>query len=184
MANSKVAIRYASSFLETAVEKNVIDIVAEDFQLVYNTFAASKELRNIMKSPIIKSDVKQKVLNEIFESKISKDAKEYFEFILSKGREKLISEILQKFFELKDEKFGIANVQVATAFEVTEDQKIMLEKKFAAILKKKIRLTYSVDENIIGGFVAKVGDTVYNASVLHQLDLLKKEFLHGSALLN
>jgi len=184
MANSKVAIRYASSFLDNSIEKKVIDQVSDDLRLIYDAFIASKELVNVMKSPIIKRETKQKVFNEIFASKIGKDAKEYFDFILSKGREDLLTEILQMFFELKDDKFGVANVHVTIAFDLSSDQKSMLEQKFAKMLNKKVRLTFSIDEDIIGGFVAKVSDTVYDASVLHQLELLRKEFLHGSAALN
>ena len=184
MANSKVAIRYALSFLDTSIEKNVVDQVSKDLQLIYNAFIASKELSNAMKSPIIKSETKQKVFEEIFAAKIEKDAKEYFNFVLFKGRIDLLTEILQMFFDLKDDRFGIANVHVTTAFDLASDQKSMLEEKFAKVLNKKVHITFSIDEKIIGGFLAKVRDTVYDASVSHQLDLLKKEFLHGSALLN
>jgi len=85
---------------------------------------------------------------------------------------------------LRDEHLGIANVDAVTAFDLTSDQKTQLQQKFALFLNKKVKFKYSVDKKIIGGFIAKVGDTVYNASLLHQLDLLKNQFLHGSVSLN
>ena len=75
-------------------------------------------------------------------------------------------------------------VDVTTAFDFTNEQKTQLQQKFESYLKKKTRLTYKVDRNIIGGFIAKVGDTVYNASMAHQLGLLKKTFLQSSITLN
>lgn len=184
MSNSKVAIRYASSFLDTSIENNVIDKVSEDFELMYNSIIKSNELKTAIKSPIIKSETKLKILNEIFGNKIGEDTKSYLNFIVDKGRENILMEIFEKFFYLKDEHFGIANVLVTTAYDLSSEQKIQFQQKFETYLNKKVKLTYSIDNKIIGGFVAKAGDTVYNASVLHQLGLLKKQFLHGSVFLN
>ncbi len=106
------------------------------------------------------------------------------DFTISKGREDLILEILEKFESLKDEYTGFVKIDVTTAFEFTTEQKTQLQQKFESYLKKKARLTFKVEKNIIGGFIAKVGDTVYNASMAHQLGLLKKTFLQSSITLN
>lgn len=184
MAASKVAIRYASSFLDTAIEKNLLDKVSEDFELIYNTLNASSELRRAIKSPIIKNEIKQSIFAKIFKDKINVETFTYLDFIISKGRENILLEILEKFFYLRDKHLGLANVQVSTAFDLTAEQKAQLQEKFTSYLNKKVKLSFLIDQKLIGGFVAKVGDTVYNASVIHQLGLLKKEFLHGSVRLN
>jgi F-type H+-transporting ATPase subunit delta len=184
MANSKVAIRYASSFLDTAIENNVIDKVSEDFDLIYNSIIKSNELKNAIKSPIIKNETKRNIFDAIFGNKIGIDAKSYLNFVITKGRENILVGILERFFFLRDEHLGIANVDAIIAFDLTSDQKTQLQQKFALLLNKKVKFKYSVDKKIIGGFIAKVGDTVYNASLLHQLDLLKNQFLHGSVSLN
>ena len=59
-----------------------------------------------------------------------------------------------------------------------------MKDKFETILNKKVIINISVDKNIVGGFIAQVGDTVYDASVIHQLDLLRKEFKQGGLALN
>ena len=100
------------------------------------------------------------------------------------GREDLFTEILEKFDNLKDEHIGSVKIDVTTAFIFNDEQKIQLQQKFESHLKKKARLTFKVDQNIIGGFVAKVGDTVYNASMIHQLGLLKKQLLQDGITLN
>jgi F-type H+-transporting ATPase subunit delta len=184
MAASKVAIRYASSFLDTAIEKNLLDKVSQDFDLIYKTLNQSADLRRAIKSPIIKKETKQSIFAAVFKDKINDETFSYLDFVIGKGREEILQEILEKFFYLRDEYLGIANVHVITAFNLSSEQKEQLKQRFELILRKQIVLTYSVDEKIIGGFVAKVGDTIYNASVLHQLDLLKKQFLHGSVYLN
>jgi F-type H+-transporting ATPase subunit delta len=184
MASSKVAIRYASSFLGTAIEKNILDRVSDDFELIYNSLNKNDELKRAIKSPVIKNEKKISILTAIFGNKISEETLSYINFVILKGREDILTEILEKFIYLRDEHLGIANVHVTTAFNVTAEQKIHLQEKFASYLNKKVKLNFTVDEKIIGGFIAKVGDTVYNASITHQLDLLKEQFLHGSVNLN
>lgn len=184
MAQSKVAIRYAISFLDTAIEKNILKQVSSDFELIYNSLNKSSDLKRALKSPIIKNEIKESVFAAIYKDKISSESFSYLNFIISKGRENILTDILEKFFFIRDEYLGIANVQITSAFELTSEQKMQLQKKFESILNKKVKANYVIDEKIIGGFIAKVGDTVYNASVLNQLELLKKQFLHGSVSLN
>jgi F-type H+-transporting ATPase subunit delta len=184
MALSKVANRYAQSFLDTSIEKNILDRVADDFELVYRTITKSDELLRAIKSPIVKPETKKIFLSKIFGNLISKDSISFLDFTISKGREDLILEILEKFESLKDEYTGFVKIDVTTAFEFTTEQKTQLQQKFESYLKKKARLTFKVEKNIIGGFIAKVDDTVYNASMAHQLGLLKKTFLQSSITLN
>jgi F-type H+-transporting ATPase subunit delta len=184
MAASKVAIRYAQSFLDTSIEKNILLRVADDLELVANTLSKSIELRRAIKSPVIKVETKKAILIEVFGKLLSKDSLDYLNFVIDKNREEILPEILEKFEIIKNEQLGIVKVDVTTAFDFTIEQRNQLQQKFESFLKKKAKLSYRVDTNIIGGFIAKVGDTVYNASMIHQLGLLKKEFLQGSVTLN
>lgn len=184
MASSKVAIRYAQSFLDTSIEKNILAKVAEEFELVAHTLSKNYDLLRAIKSPVIKSETKKSVLAEVFGKLLSKDSVDFLNFVIDKGREEILIEILEKFEALKDEHTGVVKVDVTTAFDFTAEQKSQLQQKFESYLKKRARLSYKVDPSIIGGFIAKVGDTVYNASMVHQLGLLKKEFLQGSVTLN
>lgn len=180
MAASKVAIRYASSFLESSIEKNKLDLVSKDFEIVYDALQKSDELVRFIKSPVIKNETKQSVLTKIFKDKISKESLDYLLFVASKGREDILTEILEKFFDLKDDYQKVARIQITTSYAFTAEQQKHFAEKFEALLNKKVILSFSVDNKLIGGFVAKVGDTIYDASVVHQLELLKKQFLQGS----
>ena len=66
MASSKVANRYSKSFLDTSIEKNILDKVSSDFDLVYRSLIKSPELLRAFKSPVIKTETKQSILAEIF----------------------------------------------------------------------------------------------------------------------
>lgn len=184
MADFRILHRYATSLLETSIEKKNLDVVTSDIQLLVETLDKSRQLQLMLESPVVKPEVKLNILKEIFSSKISKDSMDFIEFVISKQRENLLNSIGKRFLELRDEYLGIANVFITTASEFTNDQKSLLENKLEKILDKKVRLNFKTDLNLVGGFIAKVNDTLYDASIKHQLELLKKQFLTGDISLN
>ncbi|NWG29133.1 MAG: ATP synthase F1 subunit delta [Ignavibacteriaceae bacterium] len=184
MADFRILHRYATSLLETSIEKKNLDVVTSDMQLLVETLDKSKQLQLMLESPVVKPEVKLNILREIFSSKISKDSMDFIEFVILKQRESLLNSIGKRFLELRDEYLRIANVFVTTATEFTTDQKSLLERKLEKILDKKVRLNFKTDSNLVGGFIAKVNDTLYDASIKHQLELLKKQFLTGDISLN
>jgi F-type H+-transporting ATPase subunit delta len=184
MSDFKVSHRYATSLLETAIEKKNLDLASADVQLIVNVLEQNRQLQLILENPVFRPELKLSVLKEIFEKRISKDSLNFIEFIVSKKRENILPAIGRRFLELYDEHLGIANVSVTTATEFTDDQKKILQSRLENVLKKKVRLNFKIDLNLVGGFIAKVGDTLYDASIKHQLDLLRKQFLTGEFSLN
>ncbi|MCH7723482.1 MAG: ATP synthase F1 subunit delta [Bacteroidetes bacterium] len=184
MPGSKVLNRYAITLLEIALEKNNLDIVHNDIKLLINTFDKSSDLKRVVESPVIKPDVKISILNEIFSKQLNKDTLDFVHFIVNKRREEILYPVAKRFIELRNEHLGIVELKVSTAFTLSDAEITDLKNKFETILNKKVTTKFTVDNNLIGGFIARVGDTVYNASVKHQLSLLKKEFTHSGLSLN
>jgi F-type H+-transporting ATPase subunit delta len=137
-----------------------------------------------MESPVVKLELKISILDEIFSRQIDKDALNFIHFVINKRREEILYAVSRRFVELRNEHLGIVELKVITAFKFTDNQKLMLKERFEKILKKKINISFSVDQNLVGGFIAQVGDTVYDASLKHQLELLKKEFVLSGLSLN
>jgi F-type H+-transporting ATPase subunit delta len=184
MADHKVSLRYATSLLTTAVNKNIFEQVAADVEIIAGAMKESPKLKRALKNPVIKPEMKITILEEIFKSKINPETMHFIRFLVKKGREDLLDQVAQKFLELRDEKLGIVNVDVQTAFEMTELQKSELQAKLEQMLNKKVRFKIQTVPDVVGGFVAKVNDTVYDASVKHQLEILKQQLLKGGAALN
>ena len=184
MADSKVAYRYASSLLDTALENNTLDKVDKDLKLLIESFDKSGELKRAVESPVIKSRLKISILKEIFSKKMDKETIKFIQFVVDKNREDTLYAIAEKFIDLRNDHLGIVELNVKTAFKFNEDQKQEVKTRFEKILKKTVNLNVIVDNSLVGGFIAKVGDTVYDASLKHQLELLKKEFAQGSLSLN
>ncbi len=184
MADFRILHRYATSLLETAIEKNNLEVVTTDIKLLVDTLDKNRQLQLMLDSPVVRPETKLSVMNEIFAGRISKDSMAFVEFIISKSRESLLNSICKRFLELQDEHLGIANVIVTTAVDFSNEQKNVLQNKLEKILNKKVRLNFKSDTKLVGGFIAKVDDTLYDASIKHQLELLKKQFLTGDISLN
>jgi F-type H+-transporting ATPase subunit delta len=153
-------------------------------ELIASTLGANKELMHVLSSPIIKQGVKLTILEEIFKSRVKPDTIVFLKFLIEKNRENLLENIARIFLELKDEQDGIVNVEVRAPESFTGDQLEKFKGNLEKTLNKKVRLNLKIDSEIIGGFVAKADDTVFDASLKHQLELLKKQLLKGGASLN
>jgi F-type H+-transporting ATPase subunit delta len=178
--NTKISIRYALSLLAIANEKGNLNTLSEDMELILSAINSSSDLRVLLASPVVKLDTKKLLFENIFKSRISSDSLNFIKFIAEKGRENLLQDIIMKFLNLKDEQLGIVNVDVHTAYDFSDEERKKFKEKLEDILKKEVKSRFITDRSIIGGFTAKVGDTVFDASLKHQLELLKNQFLKGS----
>lgn len=180
MTDFKVSHRYATSLLENSVEKNKLQVITGDMKLLSNTLKDNVKLQLALESPVVKPEVKSSILKEIFKDFFDRDTFKFIDFVIEKKREDLLYTIASRFLELRDEHLGEVQVSVKTVYEFSEEQKHALIKNLEKTLNKKVRLTFTIDEDLIGGFVAKAGDTLFDASLQHQLDLLKYQLLFGS----
>ncbi len=184
MSEFKISKRYATSLIETAEEKNLLDSVARDVELIASTLDANRQLILMLSNPIIKPNIKFNILAEIFKSRINQETINFLKFLVEKNRENLLDSIAKIFLELRDKRLGIVNVEVKAAVAFTDDQVQNFKNNLEKFLNKKIRIIFKIDPEIIGGFVAKVNDTMFDASLKHQLGLLKKQFLQSSGSFN
>ncbi len=184
MSEYKVSHRYASSLLDTAVEKNILNNVAADVELVNTVLRSSRPLAMAMSSPVVKPNIKLAILKDLFTSRVNPETMNFLKFVIHKDRENLLESITEIFLQLRDNKLGIVNVKVKSAVEFSGEQKEQFKNNLEKYLRKNVRLHFEIDQSIIGGFVAQVEDTVFDASIQHQLELLKKQLLKGSVSLN
>lgn len=179
MKNTRVARRYAQALMMTADSTTAIDTIAADLELIKNALETSRELRRFMASPIVSVERKQRVFRELFGSRVSSTTLSFLDLLTEKQRENILAEVIQQYHALRDERYGIVNVDVATAIEVTQQQEKRLAEQLERYTQKKVRLRFTIDKAIQGGLRVKIGDTVLDASITHQLALLRERLAHG-----
>ncbi|MBM4167069.1 MAG: ATP synthase F1 subunit delta [Ignavibacteria bacterium] len=177
MASSKrAAHRYALAVLDLATELQYVDSVADDFAMLNDAMQSSRELKNFFRSPIINRQKKKMIVNELFLKKVSKPTMNFLSLIAAKGREELLPEIVEEFIKLNNVRHNLLNITVDSAVELTSSQKEQLIHHWERITKKSVRLQAIVDRALQGGFVVRVGDTVWDASVKRQLEMMWEKF--------
>lgn len=175
MAGTRAAIRYAKAILDIAKVNNSVDAVNADMIAIAKAVKESAELKNFLQSPVVKGEIKFSSLNEIFAS-AQKETKGLFQLLLANKRFELLNDVALQFNALYDELNGIEVAKVTTAVPMTAELETKVLAKIASFSNKKITLENIVDPAIIGGFILRMGDKQYNASVASRLQNLKREF--------
>ena len=175
MSGARAAIRYAKAVLSLASDQKAADAVNSDMKLLSNTLLESKELSDMLQNPVVASSIKKSVLLEVFKNS-NKTTLSLIDTLISNNRIDIISDVALKYRQLFDQSKGIELATVTTAVALTAD----LEKKVLAKAKeltgKDVEVKNIIDESILGGFILRIGDVQYNASVSNQLNKLKREF--------
>jgi F-type H+-transporting ATPase subunit delta len=180
MSAYRVARRYAEAALELAEEQKQGERLAGDLELIQKAMKESVELQSFLKSPVISKEKKRAVLAALFEAKVGTLAFDFLNLLVEKGREDVLDSILVEYFKMRDDQLGIMTLELRAAVDLTKDQQKNIAKRFEEMTRKKIRVVFSIDKQLKGGFVARVGDTVYNGSVSRQLELLRDRFAEGA----
>lgn len=179
MATSRAAVRYAKALIETAQANNVSDQVASDMQTINQAINDSVELKQFLDNPVVKADVKKKALDEIFSS-LSADSKLLFGLLNSNHRFALLPQIAAEYIALYESSKGIARAYVTTATPLNDDLKTkVLDKVKQLTSESQIEIINEVNPDIIGGFIIRIGDMQYNASIADKLNQLKRELINN-----
>lgn len=175
MAGARAAIRYAKAVLSLASDQKSMDAVNTDMKLIANTIAQSKDLSDAIQSPVISSTVKKSVLLEVFKNS-NKTTLSLIDTLILNNRIAILSDIAVKYNQLFDQSKGIELATVTTAVPLTDALKQKVLAKAKELTGKDIEVDSIVDDTIIGGFILRIGDIQYNASISNQLSKLKREF--------
>lgn len=177
MSVQRIASRYAKSLVSLAAEQNKLDRVAEDIRL-FQSLVSNRDLYLLLKSPIIKADKKQQILDAVFNSKLDPLMSAFLEILVRKGREAYLPEIANAFMEQYKRLKHISTVRLTTAAPLSEETIAAIRKKLESsdATDDVIELIAEADPGLIGGFVIEFDGRLYDTSVANKLEELKREF--------
>lgn len=180
MSVIRVAHRYAKSLVQLAKENESLESIHEEVLSIHELIDTSDDLKFLLRSPIIKQQKKQKIIQQVFKGNVSDTLMNFLNIVLAKGREGILPEILDAFVTEYNNIKGITPVIMTTAVPVDEEFGAsvinILQKEFGL---SQVELTQEVDEKLIGGLVLEFDHKRYDASVSHQLDRLRHTLLNA-----
>ncbi len=177
MSTYRIASRYAKSLIDLATEQGKLDSVVDDMTF-FSGVAKLHDVALLLKSPIISGDKKGKVLHAIVDGKMDPITSGFIDIILRKGREAHLGDIAQEVINQYRAIKGISVVDVVSAETLAPETLDAIRKKLveSKLTKESVTFRTSIDKDLIGGFVISFDDKLYDASVKHQLDVLRKQF--------
>jgi F-type H+-transporting ATPase subunit delta len=175
MAGSRAAIRYAKAIIDLAQEQKAGEAVAKDMDSIVKTVQNSKDLRLMLNSPIVKVETKKAALLEIF-SGMHTVSEGVIDILVSNKRIDLLGNIAAQYCTLYDQLQGKQVAVVTTAVPLTDALRKKVLAKVKDLTNNEVTIENKIDESIIGGFILRVGDLQYNASIANQLNTLKRTF--------
>ncbi len=176
MSNNRAALRYAKAILDLSKDQKNIDETYNNMQLVNDTIAENAELQTVLGSSIVKSDIKKSALLAIFDGKLNAVSKGLIDLLISNKRIADFGTVASQFVKLYDTEKGKQIAKVTTAMALNDTLKTQVLGKVKELTGKEAVLENIIDPSIIGGFILRVGDIQYDASIANKLNVIKRQF--------
>ncbi len=179
MSNYRIAVRYAKSLMELAIDNEKLEEVKEDIDMFYSLCNTNRDFINFLRNPIIHSYKKSGIIKHIFEEKFNELTFRFIEIVTRKGREDVLPDIAGQFLVLYRQHKKIQIVEVVTPGKLDKS----LREDFMDFARDyvgkdwKVELNEKVKEDLIGGFVVKIGDKQIDSSVSSKLREIRKKLI-------
>lgn len=177
MSVEKIATRYSKSLVDLAIEQNKLEEANTDIKYIRKV-CDNADFMSLIKSPIISSGKKRKVFDALFTGKVSPMTSNLLNVILNKGREAYLHDMTTEFIQQYKKIKHVSSVVLTTAEPLGQDgiNSILAKINQSKTTDDNIELEVKVDPSLIGGFILRYDDKLYDTSVKHKLEQIKKEF--------
>lgn len=169
---------YGEALFEVAMEEKKADLFLEEAQEILTILEQNPELDKLMKHPKISKQEKEQVLDNVFQSNVSREMTGFMKLLVNKERYGELPGIFQYLIDRIKEEKRIGVAFVTTAVELTEEKKAAIKKRLLETTSyKSMEMHYEVEKAIIGGMIIRIGDRVVDSSVRTKLEEMKKQLL-------
>ena len=175
MATDELIHGYAEALFSIVRAEGELERVEDELFHFGKLLESNHELKQALSDKSIEADQRQKVLGEILEGKVSPHTLGLLGFIVAQGRARQLPQILTELSDLAAEARNSVVAEVRSAIPLDDSQRTQLAEALSGATGKKVELKVVIDPSVIGGLVAKVGDTVIDGTVRRRLEQLKEQ---------
>lgn len=176
MSLQTIARRYSAALADVAIERREEREVQVELDHWAQMIEDNPQLKEIWANPTVAYDQKRKVLEDLISrTRVRETTASFLRVLLKNQRLSQLREVAARFGQVLDERSGVVAANVTTARPIPEELKSALQQTLAEATGQRVRLSFTTDETIIGGLVARIGSTVYDGSVQGHLERLSEE---------
>lgn len=180
MNQSKISVRYAKALFQLALEKNQLEEVRKDILLVSQSLKEYEQFRLFLKSPVVKPSQKHNLMTDLFKNSVTEISLNFLGLLVQNKRENHLEDISRQFLDVYSKYKGIKSALITTAVPLDESIRQNLYQQLSSVYKAEIDLVTHQDASILGGFILKIGDQQYDASIANGLRRMKTALLNES----
>ena len=169
-----IAKRYATALLELGGEATSLDALVNEVDSAAQAYDASEELRDAFENPLVPPQAKKEILRELGEKLgLGQTSRSFLGLLLDRRRIRALPAIAQRLREMADRKRNVTRAEVLTAMPLPEEYFDKLGRELERITGQKVVLDRKLDPSLICGVLVRVGDTIYDGSLVARLKQLK-----------
>ena len=171
-----VSKTYGDALFDLAMEEQKLDAMSEEVRAASAAMQENEDLTRLMNHPKIVKEEKIKLIEDIFAGRVSKELVGLMRMIVEKGHYNEMQNVFSYFIDRVKEYKNIGTAYVTSAVALTDEQKAAVEKRLLETTKYvQFEMHYSVDAELIGGMVIRIGDRVVDSSIKSKLYSLTRE---------
>lgn len=177
MKATRAATRYGASLLQFAVSEGKLEEVKADADLVLDAIKNSRDLRNLLMSPVIKPSKKSALIHQIFNGKVTAISERFMALIIKHGRENVLQNIFDSFTEGYYQHKNIITAKVTSATALGTEACKSIQTRLEKATGKTVKLVEEVKPELIGGFVIEADNLKLDTSIASGIKKLKRELV-------
>lgn len=175
MATDGLIQGYAEALFNVVQAEGELDRVEDELYRFGKLLESTHELKQALSDQSIDRAQRIKILEELLSEKVSPHTLGLLSFVVTQGRGRQLPQILGQLSSLAAEARQSVVAEVRSAIPLDADKREELARALSKATGKKVQVKVLVDPSVIGGVVAKVGDTVIDGTVRHRLEQLKEQ---------
>jgi F-type H+-transporting ATPase subunit delta len=179
MRDSTIARNYAETLLELARRAQDLEGWGRMIMEVAEALDADASLRLFLDTPRVSATAKNDILAKAFQDRMPRHFVRFLQTLVTNRRQALIPEIADEYRSLLDQAEGRVHAHVTVARETSDKDKALIGKELSRVLGKTVIPHLTVNPEILGGLVVRVGDEIMDGSVRRRLSALRNQLVHG-----
>jgi len=177
MNQSIISTRYAKALMMAGKDNHCQDVLKADMELIQATISENPMFRQVVDNPVIKPPQKRKVLAELLKKRVHPLTLSFIDLIIRNRRESLLADMSRNFIDLYEKLKGIKRAHMISATGMDDSSKQQLQQQLNVLFKADVQMTAETNPDLIGGFILRVGDQLYDASLSSALQRMRKTLI-------
>ena len=166
--------RYACALYELAQESSELDQTENEMKNLKELLNTSNDFKNMVMNPTIGKNEQSRAISKISEYlDFSKNFKKFLNLLTFKRRLFFLDKIIDNFLKLTSKNKGEVTAKLISSKELSKNEVDLMQKNLSKYLNKEIRVEYTHDSNLIGGFIIQVGSMMFDTSIKNKLKRLE-----------